>query len=248
MTKGTFHSFTLSEMWILNFIFLSSLVSLTVMMLTQLFLSVASAPMCAYGQAGCPLPTLADLFERILQQSSRMHGISADLHSQSDHYLLPSRNMLGKWKCHTHDILTPADKQNAKSLDREKLTEVILRLLGAWGDPLSQLHQSMHKDQNREQDLIRLNFNKALEMSDVMQELRVGVLKMAEKMKLQGVLSNALASIHPEMHSSTFAFYKRGGSTSLDHNDLLYCLRRDSDKVKSYLRILQCSTLPGLDC
>ncbi|XP_037109198.1 prolactin-like [Syngnathus acus] len=120
-----------------------------------------------------------------MQQSSRMHGIPTDLHSQSDHYLLPSRNMLGKWKCHTHDILTPADKQNAKSLDREKLTEVILRLLGAWGDPLSQLHQSMLKDQNRnknrERDLIRLNFNKALEMSDVMQELRVGVLKMAEK-------------------------------------------------------------------
>ncbi|XP_077425057.1 prolactin-like [Vanacampus margaritifer] len=209
--------------------------------------------MCAYGQAGCPLPTLADLFERVMQQSSRMHGISSDLQSQPDHYLFPSRNMLRKWKCHTHNILTPGDKQNAKSLDREQLTEVIVRLLGAWGDPLSQLHQSMRQDQNRNKNRERFSHfssNKVLEMSDVMQELRDGVLKMAEKMKLQGVLSNAVVPVQPEraLHSSTFAFYKRGGLRSLDRNDLLYCLRRDSDKVKNYLRILQCTTLPGLDC
>lgn len=33
-----------------------------------------------YGQAGCPLPLLADLFDRVIQQSSRMHGVSSDLH------------------------------------------------------------------------------------------------------------------------------------------------------------------------
>ncbi|XP_051916341.1 prolactin-like [Hippocampus zosterae] len=231
-----------------------SAVSFAVATLVHLFLSVASAPICAYGQAGCHVPTLADLFERVMQQSSRMHGISSDLHSQTDHYLYPSHNMLRKWKCHTHDIMTPGDKQNAKNLDREQLTEVILRLLVAWGDPLSQLRQSMRQDQNRNKnsarDFSRLSSNKALEMSDVMQELRDGVLKMAEKMKLQGVLGNAVAFVQPEreLHSSAFSFYKRGSLSSLDRNDLLYCLRRDSDKVKNYLRILQCSTLPGLDC
>lgn len=39
-------------------------------------------PVCSYGQAGCPLPLLADLFDRVIQQSSRMHGISSDLHSE----------------------------------------------------------------------------------------------------------------------------------------------------------------------
>uniref|UniRef100_A0A3Q2XXV1 Prolactin 2 n=1 Tax=Hippocampus comes TaxID=109280 RepID=A0A3Q2XXV1_HIPCM len=151
-------------------------------------------------------------------------------------------------------ICHPTIEASLPCVQREQLTEVILRLLGAWGDPLSQLHQSMRQDQNRNKnrarDFSHLSSNKALEMSDVMQELRDGVLKMAEKMKLQGVLGNAVAFVQPEreLHSSAFSFYKRGGLSSLDRNDLLYCLRRDSDKVKNYLRILQCSTLPGLDC
>lgn len=41
-----------------------------------------TAPVCAYEQAGCHLPSLADLFDRVVQQSSRMHGISSDLHSE----------------------------------------------------------------------------------------------------------------------------------------------------------------------
>lgn len=66
-------------------------------------------------------------------------------------------------------------------MQREHLTEVILRLLGAWDDPLSQLHRSMSRDQN--QDFNHYSSNKALEMSDMAQELRDGVLKIAEKVR-----------------------------------------------------------------
>lgn len=48
----------------------------------ELSTRVGTAPICAYGQAGCRLPSLADLFDRVIQQSSRMHGISSDLHSE----------------------------------------------------------------------------------------------------------------------------------------------------------------------
>lgn len=67
-------------------------------------------------------------------------------------------------------------------IQREELTEVILRLLGAWGDPLSQLHRSMTQDQN--QDFNHYSSNKALEMSDMVHELRSGVAKVAEKVRL----------------------------------------------------------------
>lgn len=43
---------------------------------------VGTAPICAYGQAECHVSSLADLFDRVIQQSSRMHGISSDLHSE----------------------------------------------------------------------------------------------------------------------------------------------------------------------
>ena len=69
-------------------------------------------------------------------------------------------------------------------------------------------------------------------------------------MKLQGVLGNTVGYISSEslVPSSAFSFYKRGELNSIDHNDLLYCFRRDSNKVKNYLRILKCTTLPELDC
>lgn len=62
-------------------------------------------------------------------------------------------------------------------LQREELTEVILKLLVAWRDPLWHFHQSIahHHDFNN------FSSNKALEMSDMVHELRKGVQKVAEK-------------------------------------------------------------------
>lgn len=64
---------------------------------------------------------------------------------------------------------------------REQLTEVILKLLEAWSDPLSHLYWSMSQDQN--QDFSYYSPSKALEITDMVQELRDGVEKMAEKVK-----------------------------------------------------------------
>lgn len=65
------------------------------------------------------------------------------------------------------------------SLQREELTEVILKLLLAWRDPLWHFHHSMahHHDFNN------FSSNKALEMSDMVHELRKGVEKVAEKVQ-----------------------------------------------------------------
>lgn len=43
---------------------------------------VDTFPVCSYSQAGCPLPLLADVFDRVIQQSSKMHAASSDLHSE----------------------------------------------------------------------------------------------------------------------------------------------------------------------
>ncbi|XP_045893009.1 prolactin-like [Micropterus dolomieu] len=222
--------------------------SVLTLLCLELAMRVGTAPICAYGQAGCHVLSLADLFDRVIQQSSRMHGISSDLHTEFEKYFYPSKNLIGKQKCHTYGIVTPDDKENAQRLGREQLTEVILRLLGAWSYPLSQLYQSMSQDQN--QDFNHHTSNKALEISDMVHELRDGVAKMAEKMKLLGVLGNTVGYISPEslVPSSAFSFYKQGELNSMDHHDLLYCFRRDSNKVKNYLRILKCTTLPGLEC
>lgn len=61
------------------------------------------------------------------------------------------------------------------------MIEVILRLLEAWSDPLSQFHLSMSPDQD--QDFNQYGSNKALEISDMLHQLREGVTKMADKVE-----------------------------------------------------------------
>lgn len=63
------------------------------------------------------------------------------------------------------------------SLQREQLTEVILKLLIAWRDPLWHFHQSI----SHHHDFNNFSSNKALEMNDMVHELRQGVEKVAEK-------------------------------------------------------------------
>uniref|UniRef100_A0A674NQH5 Prolactin-like n=1 Tax=Takifugu rubripes TaxID=31033 RepID=A0A674NQH5_TAKRU len=201
---------------------------------------VDTFPVCSYSQAGCPLPLLADVFDRVIQQSSKMHAASSDLHSEYERYFLPSRKIIGKRKCHSYGIPTPDDKENAQNLGvREQLTEVILRLLRAWTDPLSRLYRSMSQGQNK--DLNLSGSDKALEMSEMVRELREGVAKVAEKANLN-LLYKENVSCVPSLVRSIFNL-----KISMICY-LLYCFKRDSNKVKNYLRILKCTTLPGLDC
>uniref|UniRef100_A0A8C1C0G1 Prolactin 2 n=2 Tax=Cyprinus carpio TaxID=7962 RepID=A0A8C1C0G1_CYPCA len=203
---------------------------------------VSSAPICTHGPSGCHVPSLADLFDRVIQHSARMHSLSNDLHSEFEQYFLPSKNSIGKIyrKCHTSSILTPNGKENAQKLAREELTEVILKLLMAWRDPLFQLHQSMA----HQQDFNSFSSNKALEMGDMTHELRKGVEKVAEKMRVLGMLGNSVTGLSP---AETMLPISDSGE-AMSNYELLYCFRRDSNKVQNYLKILKCRIIPEHDC
>ncbi|KAL4612759.1 prolactin-like [Arapaima gigas] len=205
---------------------------------------VESAPICAHGHSSCHPPTLPDLFDRVIQHSARMHGLSSDLHSEFERYFVPSKNQIGRInrKCHTSYILTPNGKENAQRLAREELTEVILKLLAAWRNPLSQFHRSMA----RHEDFTSISGNKALEMSDMVHQLKNGVEKVAEKMQLLGMISNSLTGL-----SSTEALAPHapsGETHPMSDYELLYCFRRDSNKVQNYLKILKCRIVPEHGC
>ncbi|XP_062403893.1 prolactin-like [Sardina pilchardus] len=203
-------------------------------------MQVGAAPICAHGHSGCHSLSLADLFDRVIQHSARIHGLSSDLHTEFEQYFPLSKNLIGERKCHTSGIQTPNGKNIAQSLRREELTEVILRLLAAWGDPLSYLHDIMA----HQQDFNTYSGSKALEMSDMVHQLRSGVQRVAERMQLLGMISNSPSSLF-----STEALDPISPETfiSSDH-DLLYCLRRDTDKVQSYLKILKCKILSEQAC
>ncbi|XP_019747325.1 prolactin 2 [Hippocampus comes] len=188
----------------------------------------------------CRVLSLANLFDRVIQHSARMHGISNDLHSEFEQYFVPSRNHVGRISrnCHTSNLLTPNGKENAQKIAREELTEVILKLLMAWRDPLWHFHQiTAHQH-----DLANFSSDKALEMSDMVHELRKGVEKVAEKMQTLGMISNSVGTLADFLPSES------GGWRLMKDHELLYCFRRDSDKIKNYLKILKCRIVPEHGC
>ncbi|XP_057180645.1 prolactin 2 [Triplophysa rosa] len=159
-----------------------------------------------HGPTACHVPSLADLFDRVIQHSARMHSLSNDLHSEF----------------------------------REELTEVILKLLMAWRDPLFQLHESMA----HQQDFNSFSSNKALKMGDMVHELRKGVEKIAEKMRVLGMLGNSI----PALSSREAMLPVSESEEAMSDYELLYCFRRDSNKVQNYLKILKCRIIPEHDC
>uniref|UniRef100_A0A8C7VXE7 Prolactin 2 n=1 Tax=Oncorhynchus mykiss TaxID=8022 RepID=A0A8C7VXE7_ONCMY len=146
--------------------------------------SASAAPICVHGQAGCHFLSLADLFDRVIQHSARMHSISSDLHSEFEQYVLPSRNHIGRINrhCHTATILTPNGKENAQRL---------------------------------------------------MQHL--------------GMISNSLSGLSSPEALDTSSDTS-GESQAMSDHDLLYCFRRDSNKVQNYLKILKCRIVPENGC
>ncbi|XP_053271393.1 prolactin [Pleuronectes platessa] len=218
-------------------------VLLLCLVLCRTLTSTDAAPLCTNAQAGCHALSLANLFDRVIQHSARMHGISNDLHSEFEQYFLPSKNQIGRVgrNCHTSTILTPNGKENAQRMAREELTEVIRKLLVAWRDPLWHFHQSMA----HHRDFTNFSSNKALEMSDMVHELRRGVEKVAEKMQMLGMMSDSVSS-----QASPEALLPADSSEwrLMKDYDLLYCFRRDSNKVQNYLKILKCRIVPEHGC
>uniref|UniRef100_A0A4W5MX52 Uncharacterized protein n=1 Tax=Hucho hucho TaxID=62062 RepID=A0A4W5MX52_9TELE len=150
-------------------------------------------PICAHRQAGCYALSLADLFDRVIQQSARMHGISSNLPSEIEQYFLPMKNHIRKRKCHTFHKLTPDDKENAQRL--ASVTTMCIRY-----------------------------FHLCSLLSRVIRIPRT-----------RSMYALALPPSSSEIDP-------------MDHQYLIYCFRRDSNKVQSYLRILKYTILPEQGC
>ncbi|XP_048872986.1 prolactin 2 [Brienomyrus brachyistius] len=212
---------------------------LFLLMFLDVQIIVGSTPICVHGHTGCQALSLADLFDRVIQHSARVHGLSSDLHSDFDQYFLPSKI---NRNCHTSYILTPNGKENAQRLAGEDLAGVILKLLLAWRDPLSQFHRSMAQHE----DFTSFSGNKALEMSDMVQQLRLGVERVAETMHLLGMISNSVRGLISKEALGSQA--SGSEARSMTDQQLLYCFRRDSHKIQIYLKILKCRIAPEQGC
>ncbi|NWH65567.1 PRL protein, partial [Geococcyx californianus] len=137
--------------------------------------------------------------------------------------------------CHTSGMLTPNGKEYAQKIPREELTQLILKLLQAWKEPLSHFNQHIEHHQELPDD----SLSKAKQISNMVHELKTGVEKS------MGIISNSLNG----MESSEAAGLSNSNEANMmSDSDFIHCFRRDSNKVQSYLKILKCRIMPENSC
>ncbi|KFV88679.1 Prolactin, partial [Struthio camelus australis] len=135
--------------------------------------------------------------------------------------------------CHTSGMPTPKGKEFAQNLPREELTHLILKLLQAWKEPLSHFNQHFEHHQELSDD----SLSKAKQISNMVHELKTGVEKVTEKARFFSV-----APIHITGLSIS------NEANLMSDSDFIHCFRRDSNKVRSYLKILKCRIMPENSC
>ncbi|NXU47545.1 PRL protein, partial [Turnix velox] len=134
--------------------------------------------------------------------------------------------------CHTSGMLTPNGKEYAQKIPREELTHLILKLLQAWKEPLSNFNQ-------HHQELPDDSLSKAKQISNMVHELKAGVEKS------MGIISNSLNGL---TSSEAGGLSISNEANMMSDSDFLHCFRRDSNKVQSYLKILKCRIMPENSC
>uniref|UniRef100_A0A8C3C5D3 Prolactin n=1 Tax=Cairina moschata TaxID=8855 RepID=A0A8C3C5D3_CAIMO len=205
----------------------------------------AAAPpaVCAPGDSGCLRLSVADLFDRVIRHSGRIHSLSTALCAELENRFPARDNELGKpaRRCPTAGMLTPNGKEYAQKIPREELTYVILKLLHAWKEPLSHFNQHMEHHQELPDD----SLSKAKQISKMVHELETGIEKVTEKMQSMGIISN---SLHGMASSEAAGFSSTNEANMMSDSDFIHCFKRDSNKVQCYLKILKCRIMPENSC
>nr|AGO02187.1 prolactin 1 [Oreochromis mossambicus]AGO02189.1 prolactin 1 [Oreochromis urolepis hornorum x Oreochromis mossambicus]AGO02191.1 prolactin 1 [Oreochromis mossambicus x Oreochromis urolepis hornorum] len=194
---------------------------------TNLFMTV----LCVV--AMCRAVPINELLERASQHSDKLHSLSTTLTQELDSHFPPIGRVImpRPAMCHTSSLQTPIDKDQALQVSESDLMSLARSLLQAWSDPLVVLSSSASTLPHPAQSTI---FNKIQEMQQYSKSLKDGLDVLSSKM---GSPAQAITSLP-----------YRGG-TNLGHdkitklinfNFLLSCLRRDSHKIDSFLKVLRC--------
>uniref|UniRef100_A0A8C0WAU6 Prolactin n=1 Tax=Castor canadensis TaxID=51338 RepID=A0A8C0WAU6_CASCN len=209
--------------------------SLLLLLVLNLLLckNVAASPACAGGAANCRL-SLQDLFTRAVALSDNIYKVAEDTfrdfqktYSTGPEFISRAIN-----SCHTSSIPTPADKDQALN------TEV--SLLRSWEDPLQHLTTTVRDMKEFPADMIR----RVQEIEYKTHQLQEGVEKIIKQVE-PGVVNDDIFAAWSGLSS-----LQKGDKNSrlVGFYNLFHCLRRDTNKVDNYLKILKCKVVHEGSC
>lgn len=181
----------------------------------------------------CPVACVpvTELLDRASQHSDQLHALSTDLtHDLDSHFppvgrvLMPRPSM-----CHTSALPTPTDKEQALQMPESALLSLARSLLQAWAEPLALMSSSVRSLPHPAQSGVPGGVQ---ELRQLAHTLGAGL----------DVLSRKLDPAVPLV-----PLPYRGGALAQDRPSklahlhfLLSCLRRDSHKIDSFLKVLRC--------
>ncbi|XP_061568897.1 prolactin [Cololabis saira] len=168
-----------------------------------------------------------DLLDRASQRSDRLHLLSTMLTQEMDSHLplLGRLTMPRAAMCHTSPLQTPMDKEQTLQISESALMSLARSLLQAWVQPLVALSNSVTALPDPAQSSI----------SSKLQELQEHFRHLGDGLD---ILSARMDPSAQAISSLPYTGTTDLGESSI--NFLLSCLRRDSNKIDSFLKVLRC--------
>ncbi|XP_007950297.1 prolactin [Orycteropus afer afer] len=203
--------------------------------------SVASVPICSNGTVNCQM-SLQDLFDRAVVLSHYIHNLSTEMFFEFDKRYGQGKGFITKAinSCHTSSLSTPEDKDQAQQTHHEELLSLVLSVLRSWNDPLYHLVSEVRGMQEAPEAIL----SKAIEIEEQNKRLLEGMEKIIGQVQ-PGAKENEVYSVWSGLPSLQMG---DEDSRLLGFYNLLRCLRRDSHKIDSYLKLLKCRIIYNSNC
>ncbi|XP_073937831.1 prolactin-like [Castor canadensis] len=217
--------------------------SLLLLLVLNLLLckNVAASPACAGGAANCRL-SLQDLFTRAVALSDNIYKVAEDTFRDFQKKYATGQEFISRAinSCHTSVIPTPADKDQALNTKSGTLLNAVRGLLRSWEDPLQHLTTTERDMKEFPVDMIR----RVQEIEYKTHQLREGVEKIIKQVE-PGVVNDDIFAAWSELSS-----LQKGDKNSrlVGFYNLFHCLRRDTNKVDNFLKILKCKIVHEGSC
>ncbi|XP_038190233.1 prolactin-6A1-like [Arvicola amphibius] len=218
--------------------------ALLIMLMLNLFLweKVASVPVYT-SFSGYGGMSLNELLDHAMTESYNIRELTAEMHRifmedtrYTPHRWFPERDLTA---CHTSALSVLIPKDGHQQIRGEFLLKETIGMLGAWTNPLHHITTELSHMEDAPNDII----SKAKEIEGKIKELLEALKSIFSKV-LPGFSDyiyptwNGLASLQSSDEDTRFfALF-----------DLLQCLKKDSRKVLSNLRLLKCQLIYGRDC
>ncbi|XP_015255130.1 PREDICTED: prolactin-1-like [Cyprinodon variegatus] len=171
----------------------------------------------------CRAVTINDLLDRASQRSDKMHSLSTLL-TQEMGSLFPA-------DCHTSALQTPNDKVQTLQASQSALMSLARSLLHAWADPLVILSNNAVTLPHPAKSSISSKINELMEHSRTLADgLDI----------LSGKMGSDAQAISPLPYTGGTDLGQDRVTILNKFNFLLSCLRRDSHKIDSFLKVLRC--------